>query len=134
MSSRDPSAYSKHPREAMGQVEAPVPGLAEAKPGSRLRRTLAVERFVRILDYFFGLLYALLLVRLALEFLSARPSAAFVQLIRGVTEPFYAPFKGIVASNSIDGAHIVWPLVVAILGYVLLHAAIRGACRLVVRG
>ena len=100
----------------------------------RLRRTILVARAVRILDYLFGLLYALLLVRLVLAFLNARPSAGFVRLIRGVTEPFYAPFRGIVASNSIEGAHVVWPLVVAVLGYMLLHAAIRGGCRLVARG
>jgi len=106
--------------------------LTAASP--HLRRAIVVARIQRILDYLFGLLYALLLVRLMLEFLNARPSAGFVQLIRGVTDPFYAPFKGIVASNSIEGAHIVWPLVVAILGYMLLYAAIRGVFRLVLRG
>jgi uncharacterized protein YggT (Ycf19 family) len=100
----------------------------------RLRRTIIVARTARILDYLFGLLYALFLVRLVLEFLSARPSAGFVQLIRGMTDPFYAPFKNIVSTNSIEGAHVVWPLVVAIIGYMLLHAAIRGVLRLVMRG
>ncbi len=106
--------------------------LATSSP--RLRRNIVVARIARILDYLFGVLYSLLLVRLALEFLNARPSAGFVQIIRGMTDPFYAPFKGIVASNSIEGAHVVWPLVVAVLGYMLLHAAIRGVLRLVVRG
>jgi len=100
----------------------------------RLRRAIVVARIARILDYLFGLLYGLLLVRLVLEFLNARPGAGFVKIIRGVTDPFYAPFKGIVSSNSIEGAHVVWPLVVAIVGYMLLHAAIRGALRLVMRG
>lgn len=109
---------------------------SDSLPGTspRLRRTIFVARIARVLDYLFGLLYGLLLVRLALEFLNARPSAGFMQIIRGVTDPFYAPFKGIVASDSIEGAHVVWPLVVAVLGYMLLHAAIRGVLRLVMRG
>ena len=100
-------------------------------PSPRLRRMVVAARIARIVDYLFGLLYALLLVRLVLDFLSARPSAGFVQIVRGVTNPFYAPFKGIVATGSIEGAHVVWPLVVAILGYMLLHAGIRDALRLV---
>ncbi|MBN1606502.1 MAG: YggT family protein [Polyangiaceae bacterium] len=103
--------------------------LSVASP--RRRRVLVVARIARILDYVFGLLYALLLVRLVLDFLSARPSAGFVQIVRGVTDPFYAPFKGIVGTGSIEGAPVVWPLVVAIVGYMLLHAGIRGALRLV---
>ena len=96
----------------------------------RLRRARVAARIARVFDYLFGLLYALLLVRLVLDFLSARPSAGFVQLVRGVTDPFYEPFKGIVSTGSIEGAHVVWPLVVALLGYMLLHAGIRGALRL----
>jgi uncharacterized protein YggT (Ycf19 family) len=97
------------------------------------RRSLVVERIEEILDYLFGLLYALLLVRFALEFFNARPGAGFVRLIRDVTDPFYAPFQSIVASNSIEGARVVWPLIIAIVGYLLLHAAIRGVLRLVAR-
>jgi hypothetical protein len=111
-----------------------MPSYSLTTAGPHPRRVMVVGRILRILDYLFGLLYGALLVRLVLEFLNARPSAGFVQLIRGVTGPFYAPFQGIVASNSIEGAHVVWPLVVAILAYMLLHAAIRGVCRLVLRG
>ena len=93
-----------------------------------------IPRIGRVLDYLFGLLYTLLLVRLALEFFNARKGSGFVELIRQMTDPFYAPFKGIVASNTIDGARLVWPLVVAILGYMLLHGAIRGLLRLLARG
>ncbi len=92
-----------------------------------------VDRIADVLDYVFGVLYALLLVRFVLELLDARPTAGFVHFIRAVTDPFYAPFKGIVATSSMQGVHIVWSLVVAIFAYVLLHAAIRGLVRLVAR-
>jgi YggT family protein len=110
------------------QSDSPAP------ESPRLRRAIVVARIARILDYLFGLLYGLLAVRLVLDLMNARPRAGFVQLIRSVTDPFYGPFKGIVSTNSIEGVYVVWPLVVAIVAYLLLHAAIRGALRLVVRG
>jgi len=108
----------------------------ETRPGlSRsTNRVLIVARFTRILDYLFGLLYALFLVRLLLEFISARRGAGFFESIRDLTDPFYAPFKYIVGTSSIDGAPVVWPLVIAVLGYALLHAGLHGLLRLVARG
>jgi len=73
-------------------------------------------------------------VRLALEFFGARGGAGFVKIIRDVTDVFYAPFRGILPTDATLGAHIVWPLVVAVLAYMLLHAGIRGLLRLVARG
>ena len=102
--------------------------------GALALRRYRVARVARVLDYLFGLLYALLTIRLILEFLGARRSAGFVQLIAAMTNVFYAPFRGIVASESLDGSHpIVWPIVVAMVAYALLHAAIRGLLRLVER-
>jgi len=89
-----------------------------------------LARVARVIDYLFGVLYALLLVRFALEFFGARTGAGFFQLIRGLTDVFYAPFKGIFATTTIDSGHFVWPLIVAILGYMVLHAMIRGLLHL----
>ena len=87
-----------------------------------------------MLDYLFGLLYALLAIRLVLELINARKGTGFVEFIVTLTSAFYAPFKGIVASDTVDGSHpIVWPIVIAILAYMLLHAALRGLLRLVAR-
>lgn len=80
----------------------------------------------RVLDYAFGVLYALLAIRLALVFFGAREGAGFFQMIRNVTDVFYAPFKGLFATTLVASGHLEWPLVVAILAYVLLHAGIRG--------
>ena len=97
-------------------------------------RVARVARVARIIDYAFSVLYVLFFVRLALEFLQARRTSGFYELIAGVTNPFYAPFKAIVATHTIDGAPIVWPLVVAIVGYMMLHAFVRGILRLIARG
>jgi uncharacterized protein YggT (Ycf19 family) len=98
------------------------------------RRHDALGRTAQVLDYLFGLLYALLSIRLVLELIQARKSTGFVQLIVTLTSPFYAPFKGIVANDTLDGTHpIVWPIVIAIVAYMILHAGVRGLLRLVDR-
>jgi uncharacterized protein YggT (Ycf19 family) len=97
------------------------------------RWSVVIARVDRILDYLFGLLYALLAVRFVLDLLNARTSAGFVQFIRHLTHPFYGPFHGIVATTWIRGMPIVWSLVVAGIAYALLHTAIRGALRLLAR-
>jgi uncharacterized protein YggT (Ycf19 family) len=103
-------------------------------PGSaRLGRVAFVARVAQVVDFLFGVLYTAFLVRLALEFFGARPAAGFVQFIRSVTDYFYGPFRGIFATTTIEGGHIVWPLVVALLAYILLHAVIRGLLGLIAR-
>jgi uncharacterized protein YggT (Ycf19 family) len=98
------------------------------------RRREGLVFVARLLDYLFGLLYSLLAIRLVLELIGARRSAGFVELIATLTNPFYGPFRGIVPSDTLDGTHpIVWPLVIAIIAYMLLHGAIRGLLRFVAR-
>ena len=91
----------------------------------------------RVIDYLFGVLYALLVVRFVLELFGARSGAGFVQLIRQLTQPFYAPFQGIFPTTTlgtgIGTGHIVWPLLVAIGAYMVLHALIRGLLHLLAR-
>ena len=97
-------------------------------------RYALLSRTARVLDYLFGLLYSLLAIRLLLELIGARKGAGFSEFIVALTSAFYAPFKGIVASDTLDGAHpIVWPIVIAIVAYMLLHSAIRALLRLVER-
>jgi uncharacterized protein YggT (Ycf19 family) len=98
------------------------------------RRHDVLARTARVFDYLFGLLYALLAIRLVLELIGARRNTGFVEFIGTLTSAFYAPFKGIVANDTLDGSHpIVWPIVIALVAYMILHAAIRGLLRLVDR-
>ena len=92
------------------------------------RRAARVSQFI---DYTFYLIYGLLGLRLALALMAANSQAGFVRFIRAVTDPFYAPFRGIVASPSdAEGHTLVLPLLLAIAVYVLLHAAITGVLRI----
>jgi hypothetical protein len=94
-------------------------------------RSRGLARISQVVDYIFYVIYALLGMRFLLALLAARSSAGFVQFIVNITNPFYAPFKGIVASPSMEGGHtLMLPIVLAIISYVLLHLAINGLLRL----
>jgi len=70
-------------------------------------------------------------MRFLLALMAARSTAGFVQFIVAVTNPFYLPFKGIVASPSTDQGHtLMMPIVIAIIAYILLHLAINGLLRM----
>jgi uncharacterized protein YggT (Ycf19 family) len=94
-------------------------------------RVRVLARVSQVVDYAFTVLYALLAMRFALALLAARSSASFVKLIVSVTDPFYAPFKGIVSSPQNDAGHtVVVPLIIAVVAYVLLHLAINRLMRI----
>src|SRR5713226_6864162 len=94
-------------------------------------RGRVAARVSQIVDYIFWVIYALLGMRFLLALLAARSSAGFVQFIVAVTNPFYQPFRGIVASPTTDQGHtLLLPIVVAIIAYIILHLAINGLLRL----
>ena len=96
-----------------------------------VERSRGLARVSQIVDYLFFVLYALLGLRFLLALLAARSSAGFVQFIVSVTNPFYEPFRGIVASpRTPEGHTLLLPMVIAIIVYVLLHLAINGLLRL----
>jgi uncharacterized protein YggT (Ycf19 family) len=94
------------------------------------QRNHVVSRTVQVVDYLFYLLYALLGIRFVLTLLGANETAGFAQFINGVTQPFYGPFSGIVARPALNGGFLDFPLVIALLAYMILHYAVRGLLRL----
>ena len=96
-----------------------------------VERGRGAARVSQVIDYIFYLIYALLGMRFLLHLLAARSSAGFVKFIVAVTNPFYAPFRGIVEAPSTEDGHtLMLPIVVAIIAYVLLHLAINGILRM----
>ena len=96
-----------------------------------VQRSRGVARVSQVVDYIFYVIYALLGMRFLLALMAARSSAGFVQFIVAVTNPFYAPFRGIVASPSTNQGHtLLLPVVVAIISYVLLHLLLNGLLRM----
>jgi uncharacterized protein YggT (Ycf19 family) len=100
-----------------------------------VRRSRVAARISQVIDFIFYVIYALLALRLVLALLAARSNAGFVQFIRSITDPFYEPFRGIVASPSIEGGYtLVLPIVIAIFVYILVHLGINGLLRLITSG
>ena len=96
-----------------------------------VERSRSLARVSQVVDYIFWIIYALLGLRFLLALMAARSSAGFVQFIVTVSNPFYLPFQGIVASPRTDGGHtLMLPIVVAIIAYAVLHLAINGLLRM----
>ena len=96
-----------------------------------VQRSRSLARISQVVDYIFYVIYALLGMRFLLALLAARSSAGFVQFIVTVSNPFYAPFRGIVSSPQTDQGHtLLLPVVVAIVAYVILHFLILGLLRM----
>lgn len=96
-----------------------------------VQRGRVMARISQVVDYIFLLIYGLLTIRLLLALFAARESAGFVQFIRSITDPIYAPFRGIVPSPATpEGFTLALPIIVAIVAYMLLHLAINGLLRL----
>ena len=93
-----------------------------------------VARGSQFVDYIFFLIYGLLTIRLVLSMVAANSSNGFVQLIGTVTEPFYGIVRGIVPSQSMGegGYTLVVPIIIAIVSYALVHAAINAFLRMMV--
>jgi hypothetical protein len=98
----------------------------------RVDQARAAARWSQFLDYAFYVVYALLGIRLVLALIAANSSSGFVVFIRMVTDPFYAPFRGIVASPSTEaGNTLVLPIGIALVVYVMLHLGLNGLLRMV---
>ncbi len=99
---------------------------------SARRAPRPAARGSQFIDYAFYLVYSLLAIRLALALIGAQSSSGFVQFIRAITDPFYAPFRGIVPSPTADGGFtLALPIVIALVAYFFLHMAVNGLLRMV---
>lgn len=102
-----------------------------AQTEREVERGRFMARVSQIVDYIFFLIYGLLAIRLLLALFAAREGNGFVQFVRTVTDPVYAPFKGIVASpTTAEGFTLALPIIIAIVAYMLLHLAINGLLRI----
>jgi hypothetical protein len=147
MQSNQPDANQMQ-RTAGNQSAAEVTPLDEQTRGraAPVRRAVEPRRFEhhvdrdpilfragQVVDYLFLLLYGLLGIRFVLTLLGASDAAGFVRFINSLTEPFYGPFAGIVERPEIGGGLLDLPLIIALLAYALLHAALKGLMRVLSR-
>ncbi len=93
--------------------------------GERRMRMYKIQQGLYLL---FGVIEALIAIRLVLRLLGANPAAAFVSLIYGVTAPLVAPFVGIfgtiqASGNMLEPHSIVALIVYALIAWLLVRLA-----------
>lgn len=110
---------------------APVAG------GATTQTTIAREagpaaKLELLIYYLFGLLEALLAIRVVLSLLGANQGNGFASLIYNVTYPFVKPFFGLFGYTFQYGvSHLEIETIVAMIVYALVGAAIGRLMRLI---
>jgi predicted trehalose synthase len=103
-----------------------------AEPVAEVDRTVATAydpfatrrqssyRLIQAIYLLFGVLEALIAIRLVLRVLGANPNAGFAEFIYGITAPFIAPFVGLFGSPQAGGSVLELQSIVALVVYALV--------------
>ena len=87
----------------------------------------------RIVTFAFGILQALLILRIILLLLVANPGNDIVGLVFSITQPFVEPFVGMFSLNRVEadqGSVLDVAAIVALIGWTLIEALILAAIRI----
>jgi uncharacterized protein YggT (Ycf19 family) len=87
----------------------------------------------RIVMFVFGILQALLVLRIVLLLLVANPGNDIVAFIISATDPFVEPFRGMFALDRVtgdQGSELDIAAIVALLGWTLVEALILAGIRI----
>jgi len=90
----------------------------------------------RVVGFFFGVLQALLILRIVLLLLVANPGNDVVALILTLSDPFIEPFRGMFALDRVTadmGSVFDVAALVALIGWTLVEALILAALRIFAR-
>ena len=87
----------------------------------------------RVVTFLFGILQALLILRIVLLLLVANRGNDIVQFILNITQPFVDPFIGMFSLNRVtadQGSVLDIAAIVALIGWTLIEALILAGIRL----
>jgi uncharacterized protein YggT (Ycf19 family) len=90
----------------------------------------------RVIGFFFGVLQALLILRIVLLLLVANPGNDIVALILNATDPFIEPFRGMFALDRVTadmGSVFDLAALVALIGWTLIEGLLLAAMRIFAR-
>lgn len=125
------------------QTADPVVPADPAPAAAHTRRT--TERYVepagpggaslaaRIVTFVFGVLQALLVLRIILLLLVANPGNDVVSFVLGATDPFVEPFRGMFALDRVaadQGSVLDVAAIVALIGWTLIELVLFAAIRI----
>lgn len=106
---------------------------AYQRPAYEPPRMSSTERACQIVYLVFGIIEALILIRILLKLLAANPDAGFSSFMYGITEPFVAFFEGVFPTPASRGSVLELSSVLAIIVYALLAYIIVRVIRIVSR-
>ncbi len=95
-------------------------GSTPVREASMVKSSTPARRAMEIIYLVFGIIDAVLLIRLVLKLLGANAHAGFAQFIYGLTDFFLAPFKGLLPTIVSGQSVLELSLIFAILIYSLI--------------
>ena len=95
-------------------------GVAPVREASVVKSSTPARRAMEGIYLLFGVIDALLLIRLVLKLLGANPHAGFASFTYGLTDFFLAPFKGLLPTFVSGQSVFELSLIFAILIYSLI--------------
>ncbi|MBI3909310.1 MAG: YggT family protein [Armatimonadetes bacterium] len=97
------------------------------------RRERITARAAQILNFVFGVFYALIAIRWLLDLIGANRGAGFYRFIYALSVPLLGPFEGLVRAVRLDGSGVLYlSYLIALVFYMLLHMGIYQLMRLIV--
>ena len=102
------------------------PGVGPVTDSQEVVSTITpARRAVEVCYLVFGIIDALLIIRLVLKLLAANPLAGFSSFVYGITDIFMAPFRNLLpAVTGGSGAVLEMSVVIAIIVYALIGWAL----------
>jgi len=95
-------------------------GSTPTREASMVKSSTPARRAMEIIYLVFGIIDAVLLIRLVLKLLGANAHAGFAQFIYGLTDFFLVPFKGLLPTVVSGQSVLELSLIFAILIYSLI--------------
>ncbi len=83
-------------------------------------RRMEVGRVAQLITLLFGILEALIGLRVALKLIAANPANPFANLVYTFSDPFLWPFQGLTATPSAQGMVLEISSIIAIFVYALI--------------
>jgi len=97
-----------------------VPPVVTINPQKAYQKKKTIFRIYQLIWYALGFIEVLLAFRFFLKLIGANPLSGFVSFTYGLSEPFVAPFSGIVQTTTANTAVFEWSTVIAAIVYVIV--------------
>ena len=114
-------------------ADAPAPTVSRSETTYKASGPGGATLASRIVMFVFGILQALLILRIILLALVANQSNDIVNLIMSLTDPFVEPFRGMFALDKVtagQGSVFDVAALVALIGWTLVEALILAGIRI----